>query len=479
MIMLVRALFLLTLTTPIIGWSQMYGNLAHDVRPVEWFHDLGVLSNQNYFVYGSGTSDGTNFGTYYAEIDRVTLDTVFTKPISTGTGGGTGSNSVLQIENDTIIVMSNEYSILGDMTINKVHAGDVIWSKTYSPVDMVQRIANGVVRVSDGYMVAGYINLSGASQALLVKFDLNGIFQWEQTFGGSQNESFFNIDTTSNDGVIMSGYTESFGAGGWDIYVVKADMNGVEEWSEQYGSANDDIGWVLSLTGGDYLVYGGSDLGTPQDNEGWVLKIDNTGAVIWDNYYGIDFTAIEYFIGAVELTDGSIVLSGNTMDVPNNNPIGWLVKLNASGTEIWSITHELRGNGHYPNNIISTPDSGFLIAGFVAPDAGLSQDGWLVKTDSLGCPVVGCQLVSVSEEENAALINVFPNPSTGSFLIEWPDDWGNIQLRIYNAEGKLILDKNQRGNAAIDISTQPSGLYLLQITSEKGTWREKLILDSR
>ena len=60
----------------------------------------------------------------------------------------------------------------------------------------------------------------------VVKLDANGNLQWTKTIGGPDSEEGVYLIQTSDGGYAIAGYTESFGAGGKDVYVIKLDKNG-------------------------------------------------------------------------------------------------------------------------------------------------------------------------------------------------------------------------------------------------------------
>ena len=90
-------------------------------------------------------------------------------------------------------------------------------------------MAYSIQQTSDGgYIVAGYTDSFGAGgrDVYVLKLDADGNKVWEKTFGGSYYDYAHSIQQTSDGGYIVAGYTESFGAGGRDVYVLKLDVYG-------------------------------------------------------------------------------------------------------------------------------------------------------------------------------------------------------------------------------------------------------------
>jgi hypothetical protein len=60
----------------------------------------------------------------------------------------------------------------------------------------------------------------------LVKTDSSGNQLWNKTYGGNGAESVKSLVQTSDGGYALAGYTDSFGAGDCDAWLVKTDENG-------------------------------------------------------------------------------------------------------------------------------------------------------------------------------------------------------------------------------------------------------------
>jgi uncharacterized UPF0146 family protein len=88
--------------------------------------------------------------------------------------------------------------------------------------------ANSFQQTSDGgYILAGYTSSLGvdSSDIFLIKTDANGNVQWAKTYGETRYDYAFSVQQTSDGGYIVAG-VNSFGAGDYDIFLVKTDANG-------------------------------------------------------------------------------------------------------------------------------------------------------------------------------------------------------------------------------------------------------------
>jgi len=98
-------------------------------------------------------------------------------------------------------------------------------------------------------------------------------------------------------------------------------------------------------------------------------------------------------------------------------------------------------------------------------------------TDSRGCTnsetFIVIDLTSVQDIFNSDVINVFPNPSTGMVNIQTTQGWS---LKMYTLVGAQVAFEMGAGNAVLDVSNQPAGIYLLEITIDDQVYFGKLQL---
>jgi hypothetical protein len=172
-----------------------------------------------------------------------------------------GAYSVQQTSDGGYIVAGRTWSldVVWDIFLIKTDAnGDVIWAKTYGGTN--DEKAYSIQQTSDGgYIVAGYTYSFGAGDRdiFLIKTDASGNLQWAKTFGGTNLDSAFSVQQTSDGGYIVAGWTYSFGAGGGDIFLMKTDASGNLQWAKTFGGMNDDGATSVQQTSdGEYIVAG-------------------------------------------------------------------------------------------------------------------------------------------------------------------------------------------------------------------------------
>ena len=141
--------------------------------------------------------------------------------------------------------------------------GNLLWEKTFAGEG--REFALSVQETTDGgYIVAGWtqsrVGGTGGLNFYLVKTDRVGDLRWQKTFGGEEDDKAFSVQETTDGGYIVAGETRSFGAGESDVYLVKTDRLGNLLWQETFGGREGDTAHsVQETTDGGYIVAGGTE----------------------------------------------------------------------------------------------------------------------------------------------------------------------------------------------------------------------------
>jgi hypothetical protein len=281
--------------------------------------------------------------------------------------------------------------------------GEEEWNQTYGGTDIDK--GRGVVQTDDGgYIIVGntYSTGAGSSDAWLIKTDSGGEQEWNQTFGGVEWESCSSVSLTNDGGYVITGRTDSYGNGSWDLWLIKTDSNGEEEWNQTYGGTLRDIGSNVYQTSDDgYIVSGATESVNEGNMEWWLIKTDSLGEEEWSETYGgnqFDMCT------SIDLTmDGGYILGGWTPSFGAGSVDAWVVKVDSEGQEQWNQTYGTP-YGDSAMSVRQTSDGGYIIAGDKGSEEG--SDAWLIR---LGADS------AVSEHENQipseyVLGNIYPNP---------------------------------------------------------------------
>ncbi len=225
---------------------------------------------------------------------------------------------------------------------------------------------------------------------LLSKISNEG--EWSTTFGGFDFDFGSAIIQTLDGGYALAGATNSFGTGTQDMWLVKTDINGQAEWNQSYGGDSMDYGTdLLQTDDGGFLLAGYTESysNSSWNTAIWLIKTDEYGKIEWNQFYGgIDWTFYSplFSLSIIQTSTGEIVIGSSVIILKNAGSLCssmLLIKTNINGTAIWKQTFgEERLNMAY--DLLQTPDGGFVLAGWTTFYGAGSGDMWLVKTDENG-----------------------------------------------------------------------------------------------
>jgi len=88
----------------------------------------------------------------------------------------------------------------------------------------------------------------GGRDVWLIKTDAAGNKLWDKTYGGVKDDEAHAVIQTADRGYIIVGYTASSGAGSKDVWLIKTDSSGNDQWKRTYGGTSDDIGYAVQQT---------------------------------------------------------------------------------------------------------------------------------------------------------------------------------------------------------------------------------------
>jgi hypothetical protein len=142
-------------------------------------------------------------------------------------------------------------------------------------------ITTAVVQTQDGgYAVAGYTNSFGAGgfDAILSKLDASGAHEWSRTLGGPENDMATSLILAQDGGLVLARETTSHGAGSWDVLFSKFNALGTHQWTRTLGGASDEYAYDLIQTSdGGYALTGGTGSYGAGDVDILFMKYDAAG----------------------------------------------------------------------------------------------------------------------------------------------------------------------------------------------------------
>jgi len=307
------------------------------------------------------------------------------------TYGGTGSDygySVQQTLDGGYIVAGSTGSFGaggGDFYLIKTDAsGDALWTRIYGGTGYdygysVQQTLDG------GYIIAGYTQSFGAGSydVYLIKTSASGDTLWTRTYGGADGDGGFSVQQTSDTGYIITGYTYSFGAESTDVYLIKTDASGDTLWTRTYGGTGYDYGRSVRQTlDGGYIIAGQTrSFGAGYDDDVYVIKTNSSGDTLWTRTYG--GTIGDFGRSVQQTADGGYIIAGYTGSFGAGDIDVYLIKTDPSGETLWTRTFG-GTDEDCGRSVQQTADGGYIVAAGAFDTYGWNYDAYLIKTIAYG-----------------------------------------------------------------------------------------------
>ena len=255
------------------------------------------------------------------------------------------------------------------------------WETTFGGSD--DNMGRSVQKTTDkGYIICGptWSFGNGDGDVYLIKTDGNGDSLWTKTFGGTGDDYGSSVQQTTDGGYIICGQTWSFGNGDGDVYLIKTDNNGVELWNQTFGGTSYDGGSsVQQTTDGGYIICGQTWSFGNGDDDVYLIKTDGNGVEQWNKTFG--GTSYDYGSSVQQTTDGGYIICGWTFSFSIGDV--YLIKTDNNGVELWNQTFGGTGDdGGY--SVQQTTDGGYIITGYTSSFGNGDYDVYLIKTDSQG-----------------------------------------------------------------------------------------------
>ena len=224
--------------------------------------------------------------------------------------------------------------------------------------------------IDGGYIIGGAISWNNESDIWLLKLDHSGNEQWSKTFDSNERDECLALKQTNDGGYILSGYYGETSSSYGEIWVSKVDSAGNPLWSNTYGPGRSIHSIEQTNDGG--FVFGGTGKK--------IFKTDNNGNLEWAHHY-------DYLQDIIHLTktfDGGFIIAGLDTTM-NMNPC--IMKIDSLGIKQWK---EIYGSNNTDWQQISSTQEiagGIILVGeqeFTSgPNIGYNNV-WLIKINSVG-----------------------------------------------------------------------------------------------
>jgi len=282
--------------------------------------------------------------------------------------------------------------------------GNVLWNKTFGgsgkddswSVQETNDCGYVIVGCTDSFSAHNRsifdLNAVEYLDVLLIKTDQDGNEEWIRTFGGGSYDLGYSGQQTNDGGYIITGVTKSYGNGFGDFWLIKTDSNGYEEWNRTFGGANDEYSRSVRQTSDvGYIIVGDTGVRNNASYDVWLVKTDSNGYEEWNRTFGepartvdvpsfgsITTTGHDHGSSVQETQDGGYVIAGNTASYGSYIGDIWLIKTDSDGYEEWNVTSNIRGTDE-AFSVQETSDGGYIVAGDTSRGDYGGMDFWLWK----------------------------------------------------------------------------------------------------
>jgi hypothetical protein len=304
--------------------------------------------------------------------------------------------------------------------------------------------ARQIICTSDsGYIVVGTTSSFGVATTdiYLVKTDKNAVRQWSHLYGSPSIEWGYSVRQTPDNGYIIAGYTNQNSSTGYDIYLLKVDENGAEEWTKTIGGTDWDFGYALELTAdGGYIICGKSFSYSSGGADVFIVKTNATGDLQWQKNYG--GTGNESANAIIRDRNNDYAIVGETESYGAGEGDMWVLKINGSGDTLWTRTlGTTKWDAGYA--VDTALDGNYLMVGStLGSPVDTTSNIYFVKTESTS----GSTMWEHMQGENGS------NDEEGRVVKQLPD--GDIM------SGGMTLSYGLGGKAYFMLRNNSNGIYI-------------------
>jgi len=258
------------------------------------------------------------------------------------------------------IIDGNVYIIKLDSSGNKQ------WDKSIG--GGLEDGAYDIRQTSDnGYVIAGYTrsNGDGSYDVYVIKTDSNGNVKWTSSFGGNNDDQAYSI-VQQRDGYVVTGHSKSKNVlANSDVYVIKLDLEGKKVWEKFFGASDtiEESRSIQNTRDGGYIIVGKTNQYTYGANDVYLLKLDSDGNEQWSQVFGGEND--DYGYSVAQTSDGGFILAGQTKSFGTGGN-AYIIK-----TEVPSSSRNTGNGGQRDIPEYGSPSIGVLFSLMVLLTAGL------------------------------------------------------------------------------------------------------------
>jgi len=316
-----------------------------------------------------------------------------------------------------------------------------------------------VAQTSDkNFIVSGWTDSFGKGGADIYLLKLG---EWEKTFGGAGDDIAVSMTKTKDGNFVITGLTSSFGVSYYHVYVLKVDKDGNKIWEKAYGGNGYDRGNSVKETkDGGYIIAGITESFGSGFEDVYLLKLNPNGELLWNKAYGTP--GFERAYDVIETSDGGYVVVGESQEKDKYTSNAFVLKVKPNGEMEWSKDYGGKGNDAL-YSVIETKDGGYLGVGYTESFVKKGEI-YLIKVDKKGKLLWEKTYGGEGKDEAYSIIS--SNDGKGYMMVGMMEkEKGQFDgfLAKVDETGKLLWMKNYGGDKSdrINAICQTENGYIL------------------
>lgn len=335
------------------------------------------------------------------------------------------------------------------------------------PADMIVTSTDDIVVVGH----SDHLGTTAGNNGFIIKFNSSGTLQWTRSFGGADTSDPDDEDRATtvvedtDGGYIVGGWTRELSTTEDPLYL-KYDTSGAlvtNSYSIQVNGSGDREQYtkIVPLRSGGFLASGQNKF-----DEALIAKLNSAGLPTQAVSYKANGVNTANFYNAIEAENGDIIAVGNSDATicGGGNDDAYIIRMQSDlTTTVWARC--LGGSGKEKLfDVVEVPCTGDIIAVGMTESASLANggnDGWMIKLDSSGTELWTKTIdhpggTAGDDDDDEALHDVLIS-SDGSLVIV-----GHVSNHASgDAEDRLIVGK-------LDLNGTVGGTACTRISADKG-----------
>ena len=218
---------------------------------------------------------------------------------------------------------------------------------------------------------------AGGYDAFVVKYSSSGAKQWNLTWGGSNHDYGHSIAVDSEDNIVITGSTEPFGAEKKVACIVKYSSGGLLLWNATWAGFGSACGYDVAMDSANNIIITGQAYSLVEGiDDAFIVKYSPSGVMQWNRMWGGSYRDCGYGV-AVDSGD-NIVMAGETYSSVSDGTGAFVVKYSSLGVQLWDRVWG-GSESDYGYGVAVDSNNNIFIAGSTESFGAGSSDVFIAK----------------------------------------------------------------------------------------------------